>query len=112
MPGRRVSWPRIHAALDRLGPLPGGSRVTLEPGGQVELSGPPMVDVGAAVADVRADRRLLVAALHASGLGLAALGTDPLRPGARGHPGPRDAAVGRHFTAAGRAPPRAASLTY
>src|SRR4051794_16040761 len=39
VPGRRVTWPRIRAVVDSLGPLPGGSRVTLEPGGQVELSG-------------------------------------------------------------------------
>src|SRR3954449_777957 len=62
-PGRRVTWPRIRAVLDGLGPLPGGSRVTLEPGGQVELSGPPLAGVAAAVAPLRADRAALPAVL-------------------------------------------------
>ncbi|WP_448626039.1 ergothioneine biosynthesis glutamate--cysteine ligase EgtA [Geodermatophilus sp. URMC 64] len=100
-PGRRVTWPRIRAVVDALGPLPGGSRVTLEPGGQVELSGPPLADVAAAVAALRADRRVLAAALAEDGLGVALLGTDPLRPPARVHPGPRYAAMEQHFTAVG-----------
>jgi glutamate--cysteine ligase len=100
-PGRRVTWPRIRAVLDALGPLPGGSRVTLEPGGQVELSGPPLAGVAAAVAALRADRRVLAEALAHDGLGLALLGTDPLRPPTRVHPGARYAAMEEHFTAAG-----------
>src|SRR6185312_5137537 len=100
-PGRRVPWPRIRAVLDALGPLPGGSRVTLEPGGQVELSGPPLAGVAAAVAALRADRAVLVDALARDGLGLALLGTDPLRPPTRVHPGARYAAMEEHFTAAG-----------
>ncbi|MCW2583932.1 MAG: glutamate/cysteine ligase family protein, partial [Klenkia sp.] len=39
-PAARVPWARITGLVDRLGPLPGRSAVTLEPGGQVELSGP------------------------------------------------------------------------
>ena len=100
-PGRRVTWPRIRAVLDALGPLPGGSRVTLEPGGQVELSGPPLAGVAAAVAALRADRAVLADALARDGLGLALLGTDPLRPPTRVHPGARYAAMEEHFTAAG-----------
>ena len=49
-PGRRVRWPEIRTVLDGLGVLPGRSRVTVEPGGQVELSGPPAPDVDTAVA--------------------------------------------------------------
>src|SRR4051794_26438378 len=101
VPGRRVTWPRIRAVVDSLGPLPGGSRVTLEPGGQVELSGPPLPGVADAVAALRADRRDLAAALAADGLGLALLGTDPLRPPARVHPGERYAAMEEHFAAVG-----------
>ena len=100
-PGRRVTWPRIRAVLDGLGPLPGGSRVTLEPGGQVELSGPPLAGVAAAVAALRADRRVLADVLARDGLGLALLGADPLRPPVRVHPGARYAAMEEHFTAAG-----------
>jgi glutamate--cysteine ligase len=100
-PGRRVPWPRIRAVLDGLGPLPGGSRVTLEPGGQVELSGPPLAGVAAAVAALRADRRVLADVLADDGLGLALLGTDPLRPPTRVHPGARYAAMEEHFAAVG-----------
>src|SRR3954449_629679 len=100
-PGRRGTWPRIRAVLDALGPLPGGSRVTLEPGGQVELSGPPLAGVAAAGAALRADRRVLADVLARDGLGLALLGTDPLRPPTRVHPGARYAAMEEHFTAVG-----------
>ena len=31
----------IHAAIDTGGPLPGKSRITFEPGGQLEISAPP-----------------------------------------------------------------------
>jgi glutamate--cysteine ligase len=100
-PGRRVTWPRIRAVLDGVGPLPGRSRVTLEPGGQVELSGPPLAGVAAAVAALRADRRVLADALARDGLALALLGTDPLRLPTRVHPGARYAAMEEHFTAVG-----------
>lgn len=99
-PTRRVGWGRITALVDELaGDLPGGSRVTLEPGGQVELSGPPGADVTAAVTALRADAALVRAALAADGLGLAPLGADPLRPARRVSPGPRYAAMERHFDA-------------
>jgi glutamate--cysteine ligase len=101
VPGRRVPWARIGAVLDRLGSLPGESRVTLEPGGQVELSGPPGADIAAAVAGIRADRAVVTAALAGEGLGLAPLGTDPLRAPARVHPGARYAAMEEHFAAVG-----------
>ena len=38
-PQRRVPWARLTAVLAAVGPLPGGSRVTVEPGGQVEQIG-------------------------------------------------------------------------
>lgn len=100
-PARRVPWPRIRALVDALPALPGGSRVTLEPGGQVELSGPPAAGVAAAVAAVRSDRRVLAAALADDGLGLALLGADPARPPCRIHPGSRYAAMEEHFAAVG-----------
>ena len=111
VPGRRVPWSRIGAVLDRLGPLPGGSQVTLEPGGQVELSGPPEPGVAAAVAGIRADRAVVAAALAADGLALAPLGTDPLRAPHRVHPGPRYAAMEQHFAAVGCAGAGLAMMT-
>ena len=100
-PGRRVGWPRVRGVLDGLGPLPGGSQVTLEPGGQVELSGPPAPDVAAAVASLRTDRTVLATALADDGLGLAMLGADPLRRPERINPAPRYAAMAQHFAAVG-----------
>ncbi|MCO7222122.1 ergothioneine biosynthesis glutamate--cysteine ligase EgtA, partial [Klenkia sp. PcliD-1-E] len=110
-PRRRVPWDRITGLVDRLGPLPGRSRVTLEPGGQVELSGPPGDDVAAAVAGLRADSAVLRSELGAAGLGLAPLGTDPARPAARVSPGPRYAAMEEHFAAVGCPVAGAAMMT-
>jgi ergothioneine biosynthesis glutamate--cysteine ligase EgtA len=110
-PGRRVPWPRVRAAVEGLGPLPGSSRVTVEPGGQVELSGPPADGVAPAVAALRADRAVVRAALAADRLGLALVGTDPLRRPARVHPGPRYAAMAEHFAAAGCADAGLAMMT-
>ncbi|WP_346618589.1 ergothioneine biosynthesis glutamate--cysteine ligase EgtA [Blastococcus montanus] len=100
-PGRRVPWDRVTDLLAGVGPLPGGSRITLEPGGQVELSGPPADGVATAVAALRADRALLADALAADGLALALLGSDPLRPPQRLSPAHRYAAMEEHFTVAG-----------
>ena len=110
-PGRRVPWARIRAVIDALAPLPGGSVVSLEPGGQVELSGPPARGVAAAVAGVRADRQVLGAALTAHRLGLAALGSDPLRRPVRVNPAPRYSAMEAHFAAVGCAAAGLAMMT-
>ncbi|MDQ3945009.1 MAG: hypothetical protein M3357_07660, partial [Actinomycetota bacterium] len=39
-PQSAVPFDILTAAVEAAGPLPGGSRVTFEPGGQLELSGP------------------------------------------------------------------------
>ncbi len=85
--------------------------MTLEPGGQVELSGPPGDDVATAAAGLRADTAVLRSVLAAAGLGLAPLGTDPARPPARVSPGPRYAAMEQHFAAAGCPAAGAAMMT-
>ncbi|MEX5721274.1 ergothioneine biosynthesis glutamate--cysteine ligase EgtA, partial [Geodermatophilus maliterrae] len=110
-PAVRVSWTRVTAVLQSLPPLPGGSRVTLEPGGQVELSGPPVPDAGSAVAALRADRAVVAAVLAGARLGLAPVGTDPLRPPARVCPAPRYRAMERHFAAVGCGRPGTAMMT-
>ncbi|SCX41201.1 glutamate--cysteine ligase [Klenkia marina] len=110
-PGARVPWARVTTAVAALPALPGGSRVTLEPGGQVELSGPPRDDVAGAVAALRADAVVVRTALGEVGLGLAPLGTDPLRPAARVSPGQRYLAMERHFAAVGCARAGAAMMT-
>lgn len=107
-PRSRVPWPRVRAAVDSVGAWPGRSRITVEPGGQLELSGPPATDVGAAVSALRADRAALSTALARDGLGTALLGADPVRPPRRVNPAPRYAAMESHFAAVGCA---AAGLT-
>jgi len=77
-------------------PLPGRSRITFEPGGQLELSGPPL-PLDRAIAAMRADVGAVQAALRAAGLGLAALGADPFRPPERVLREPRYAAMARYF---------------
>src|SRR5438067_9582874 len=62
-----------------IGPLPAGSRVTFEPGGQLELSSPPAVGVDAACDALAADHDAVVAALAPFGLALVANGCDPVR---------------------------------
>ena len=100
-PARRVPWERVRALVDGLPQLPGGSRVTLEPGGQVELSGPPGRDAVEAVTALRADRAVLGAVLAADRLGLAPVGADPVRVPRRESPGTRYVAMERHFAAVG-----------
>jgi glutamate--cysteine ligase len=74
---------RIGAALDglRLEPdhplLPLGSRITREPGGQVELSSPAAADLAACVATTRQDLGTLRTAFAEQGLTLAGYGTEP-----------------------------------
>src|SRR5215218_8721175 len=73
-PAERVPWSRVLDAARRVRSLPGGSRLTVEPGGQVELSGPPGQDAAAAVTAMRRDEAVLRAALAADRLGWALLG--------------------------------------
>ncbi|RZU31859.1 ergothioneine biosynthesis glutamate--cysteine ligase EgtA [Blastococcus saxobsidens] len=100
-PGSRVPWERVTGLVAELEPLPEGSRVTLEPGGQVELSSPPAADAAAAVAGLRSDRVALAGVLSRAGLGMSVLGTDPLRPPLRLSPAGRYAAMEQHFAAVG-----------
>ncbi|MFF8771154.1 ergothioneine biosynthesis glutamate--cysteine ligase EgtA [Kitasatospora sp. NPDC015120] len=108
-PDQPVPPERLNAALDALplgGPdgtsLPSGSRLTLEPGGQVELSSPPADSLTACVADTRRDLGALRAAFAAQGLRLTGTGTDPLaRPRTMVLDHPRYLAMERHFDAAG-----------
>ncbi len=110
-PAARVPWGRVTGVLAAVPPLPGGSRVTVEPGGQVELSGPPAPDAGTAVAALRADRAVVAGVLAGARLGLAPVGTDPLRPPARVCPAPRYRAMEQHFTAVGCGGPGTAMMT-
>jgi glutamate--cysteine ligase len=100
-PARRPTWAEAQTLAASIGALPSNSLVTLEPGGQIELSTPPADDVVAAVAALRADEQVLRARLCESGFGAAPLGADLARPVARINPGARYQAMEAHFDALG-----------
>jgi glutamate--cysteine ligase len=110
-PGRRPGWDELTAVVHGLPPLPGGSVVSVEPGGAVELSGPPLCGAVAAIEAMVVDQAVLRSAFAAAGLGLVLLGTDPLRPARRVNPGARYAAMEQFFVASHCAVAGAAMMT-
>jgi len=103
-PGLRVDQQRVAAALAGLGApgaLPGGGRLTTEPGGQVEISSAPAVGIGAGIATTRRDLGALRQAVLPAGLFLTGEGLDPLRSPRRVLDLPRYAAMEEFFTRAG-----------
>jgi glutamate--cysteine ligase len=110
-PMARPTWDRLTDVIATVPTLPGRSAITVEPGGAVELSGPPGDGPGAAIAAMRADRQVLRDAFTKQGLGLVLLGADPLRPAKRINPGARYRAMERFFAASGTAAAGAAMMT-
>ncbi len=110
-PMRRPGWSELSEVIAGVGPLPGGSAVTVEPGGAVELSGPPADGPLPAIAALAADRAALRAIFADAGLGLVLLGSDPLRRPHRVNPGARYQAMERFFAASGTASAGAAMMT-
>ncbi|MEW2519880.1 ergothioneine biosynthesis glutamate--cysteine ligase EgtA [Actinacidiphila alni] len=81
-PRSLISVDRLDAALapvERPGGLPHGSRLTREPGGQVELSSRPADTLAACVNNMAADAAALRQALDEAGLTLVGRGLDPFR---------------------------------
>ena len=110
-PIRRPDWAELTDTIADVPPLPGGSAITVEPGGAVELSGPPMDGPVAAIAAMTADRAVLRSAFAQAGLGLVLLGADPLRPAKRVNPGDRYRAMERFFIASQTGDAGAAMMT-
>ena len=110
-PNRRPGWGELCDIIESLPPLPGGSAVSVEPGGAVELSGPPLAGAVAAINALKADRSVLRDAFGAAGLGLVLLGADPVRPPRRVNPGARYRAMEQHFAAAHTGAAGAAMMT-
>lgn len=110
-PHRRPGWDDISDVLEQLPALPGGSAVTVEPGGAVELSGPPADGVLAAIDAMSEDQAVLRSAFADVGLGLVFLGADPLRPPKRINPGARYRAMEEFFHASRSGEAGAAMMT-
>lgn len=110
-PSRRPGWDEIADVLQWLSPLRGGSVISVEPGGAVELSGPPGDGAVAAIEAMTRDQAVLRSAFADAGLGLVFLGTDPLRPPERVNPGARYRAMEQFFTASRSGAAGAAMMT-
>lgn len=102
-PGRPVSHERLAAAHDAARALPLGSRVTVEPGGQLELSSAPASSLTGCVDGLQADLAAVRGALRDQGLVLRGLGQDPRRPLRRMLASPRYEAMETYFDRTGPA---------
>ncbi|MGH3888928.1 MAG: ergothioneine biosynthesis glutamate--cysteine ligase EgtA [Pseudonocardiaceae bacterium] len=78
-------------------PLPHGSTVTIEPGGQLEISSPPRASLTELIATVEGDTAALTDLLDPAGLVLTGSGSDPHRPSRRLIDIPRYAAMETAF---------------
>ena len=110
-PMRRPSWDELTEVIAQVPALPGGSAITVEPGGAVELSGPPGDSALPAITAMQSDCAVLRKAFAGHGLGLVLLGADPLRPQQRVNPGDRYQAMERFFAASGTSEAGAAMMT-
>lgn len=87
----------MRAALTADGPLPGASRITFEPGGQLEISAPPSADGPGAVALAAGDAAEAMGRLAAAGLRCVATGLDAGATRRRVLDDPRYRAMERYF---------------
>ena len=103
--GREHRLPMAAATelIDTLSPLPRGSRITLEPGGQLELSSEPFPTIDELCDAAEADLVVLDTACEATQVELIALGADPVRTPERVAVGPRYQAMERYFDQLGPA---------
>lgn len=101
--GERLSYAAAQRAVDALTPLPAGGRLTIEPGGQLELSTATFVGPDAACSAAATDLLTLDTACAAGDVELVALGADPTRPPQRVTTAPRYRAMERYFDSLGRA---------
>ena len=98
-----VTWPQVEEMTGALRDIGLRSAITVEPGGQVELSCPPAPDVVTAVRGLAAETENVRLALTDRGFGVVFVGADPLRPSVRVNPRPRYRAMEQHFRATGLA---------
>ena len=97
-PSLPVTVDRVRTALDTTPRrLPGGGAITLEPGGQLELSSLPAPDLPALIDATREDLRVIARHLAAAGLRPGGDALDAMRPPRRSLDLPRYAAMQRYF---------------
>lgn len=93
----------VRAAVAAVDSLAGGSRLTFEPGGQVELSSPPLPGVAPACAALAGDLATVSNAVAGAGARLVGAGLDPCREPRRVVDRPRYRAMEAYFHAHGGA---------
>jgi glutamate--cysteine ligase len=89
--------PALRASPAPVATMPNGSAVTVEPGGQLEISTSPARSLAECIGTAAADARLLNARLARAGLSALGAGTDPHRPPTRLLELPRYAAMEAYF---------------
>ncbi|MBN4926778.1 ergothioneine biosynthesis glutamate--cysteine ligase EgtA [Hoyosella rhizosphaerae] len=99
----RLSENELRTALDSLpsNPLPHGGTVTLEPGGQIEISSAPAARTSEVIEAVRADATVLARHLSASGITLRSAAADVHRLPSRVLDAPRYQAMEAAFDRVG-----------
>lgn len=100
---QRLTEVQAEAVVADLAALPGGSRITIEPGGQLELSSARFATLDDAIKATGDDLFHLDQACVHRRIDLIALGADPLRPPRRILRKPRYAAMEAYFDRDGRA---------
>ena len=102
-PAATVPLDRVRAAISAALPLPNGTVVTYEPGGQFELSSLPWPDLSRCWRAVAADLAVARDALAVAGLHLLGAGVDPVRTPVRQLRTPRYDAMAAFFAGRGEA---------
>ncbi|MEV3920246.1 ergothioneine biosynthesis glutamate--cysteine ligase EgtA [Actinomadura coerulea] len=100
-PAAHVPAERVRALVDGAGPPAGGSKVTYEPGGQLELSSAPFGTLGDLWAALGRDIAHVRDVLAPEGLALAGHGVDPVRVPRFQADHPRYACMRDYFCAGG-----------
>ena len=100
-PDADVPLDELRDSMRPFAPGAGRSAVTYEPGGQLELSGPPAGDVGAAVHELVVDLARVQELLAPHGIELLGAGVDPRRRPRRQLSAPRYVAMEAFFDADG-----------
>lgn len=94
---RPIDHDAVAQAVSAVGPLPGRSRVTFEPGGQLEISAPPHTGPALACAATAADMGVVDPAVRRLGVELVGVGLHPEGEGRRVVDHPRYRAMAAYF---------------